>query len=126
MENTRALRVINGACRQVRGNCHGYLKRKGPEVDNSILPKRKLSISNSIMYIMQFVFTDLFMVLLIMFVVNQICSFLWLLPFAVFSFLTVYKVPCMRKTTYSNIKVNDRILKYLCYSLSNSTDNVHH
>ena len=42
VENTRALRVINGACRQVRGNCHGYLKRKGPEVDNSILPKRKI------------------------------------------------------------------------------------
>ena len=28
--------------KQVRGNCHGYLKQKGPEVDNSILPKRKI------------------------------------------------------------------------------------
>ena len=44
VENTRALRVINGACSQVRGNCRGpQLKRKGPEVDNSLLPKRKIT-----------------------------------------------------------------------------------
>lgn len=42
-ENTRALRVINGACSQVRGNCRGSAdnKKKGPTVDNSALPKRK-------------------------------------------------------------------------------------
>ena len=45
VENTRALRVINGTCSRVRGNCRGSAenkeKKKGPEVDNSILPKRK-------------------------------------------------------------------------------------
>ena len=43
VENTRALRVINGVCGQVRGNCRGAIsKRKGPEVDNTLLPKRKI------------------------------------------------------------------------------------
>ena len=41
-ENTRALRVINGACSQVKGNCRGSNKaRKGPQVDMTPLPKRR-------------------------------------------------------------------------------------
>lgn len=40
-ENTRALRVINGACQHVRGNCRGASKREGPKVDNTPLTKRK-------------------------------------------------------------------------------------
>ena len=40
-ENTRALRVINGACHDVRGNCRGAAKRKAPKVDNTPLTKRK-------------------------------------------------------------------------------------
>ena len=82
VENAWALRVINGACCQVRSNCQGYLKSKDPELDDSVKTTRK--IKYCVMYIIQFFFTNLFMVLLIMFVVNQIRSFLWLLSFAVF------------------------------------------
>lgn len=43
VENTRALRVVNGTCSHVRGNCRGSADsmQKGPMVDNSALPKRK-------------------------------------------------------------------------------------
>lgn len=40
-ENTRALRVINGVCQHVRGNCRGASKRKFPQVDNTPLTKRR-------------------------------------------------------------------------------------
>lgn len=41
VENTRALRVINGVCGQVRGNCRRGSLKEGPKVENSALPKRR-------------------------------------------------------------------------------------